>query len=213
MCGTLGLILLFILTVCPSLPYAADRLSDEPEWPRDGSLQIKAADTYQHALQIWKAAEDINAWIAVNFSYDTLRSMHLSETQRRKEGQVSIHAPSTFFETKTGVCIDLARFGLETLRSIDPDSDPKYLRIEFDPIQIQGNTLRVHWLVSFRRDAQIYFFADSKRPGYITGPYSDAQFFINEYEQYRGRRIVTFRELESYKRRQRSQVQKRMNVY
>jgi len=198
-----GLFWLLVLIIFPGLLYAANCFSDEPEYTCDVTLPFKAAETYKHALQIWKTPEDINAWIATNFSYDTTRAIQLSETQRRKNGRLSIYHPSAFFESKTGVCVDLARFGLETLISIDPHSDPKYLMIEFDPMQIQGNTLRLHWLVSFRRDGKTYFFADSKRPGYIAGPYSDTQAFINEYEQYRGRRIVTFRELKSYEKQQR----------
>ena len=74
-----------------------------------------------------------------------------------------IYNPSEFFDTKTGVCVDLARFGVETLRRIDPSSDPQYLMIEFEPIYLKGNMLRLHWLVRFKRDGKIYFFADSKR--------------------------------------------------
>jgi hypothetical protein len=203
-----GLFWLLLLASCSSLLYAADRFSDQPAYPPDATVPFKAADTYKQALQIWKTPEDINAWIGRNFSYDMERAMQLSETQRRKNVRLSIYDPPTFFKTKTGVCVDLARFGVETLRSIDPHSDPKYLMIEFDPIQIQGNALRLHWLVSFRRGGETYFFADSKRPGYIAGPYSGAQAFLNEYEQYRGRKIVTFRELESYEKRQRTQAQK-----
>ena len=87
--------------------------------------------------------------------------------QRPKEqgSSLPIYTPSEFFATKIGVCVDLSRFGVETLRRIDPKSDPKYLMIEFDPMQVAGNTLRLHWLASFRRDGKTYFFADSKRPG------------------------------------------------
>jgi hypothetical protein len=129
----------------------------------------------RHALQIWKTAEDINAWIAANFSYDMARGVRLSETQRTKNEEFSIYPPSEFFNTKTGVCVDLSRFGVETLRRIDPQSDPKYLMIEFDPIQIAGNTLRRHWLVSFKRNGKSYFFADSKRR---ISRYKDAREFI-----------------------------------
>jgi hypothetical protein len=80
--------------------------------------------------------------------------------------------------------------------------------IEFDPIQITGNTLRLHWLVSFKRNGKTYFFADSKRPGHIAGPYHDVREFINEYAQYRGRKIVAFREVESYQKQRRSQALK-----
>jgi hypothetical protein len=64
--------------------------------------------------------------------------------------------------------------------------------------------------VSFKREGRSYFFADSKRPGYIAGPYKDAQEFINEYEQYRDRRIMTFREVASYEKQRRTQALKRL---
>ena len=102
----------------------------------------------------------------------------------------------------------MSRFGVETLRSIVPQSDPKYLMIGFDPITISGYTLRRHWLVSFKRDGKTYFFADSKRPGYIAGPYNNTREFIHDYEQYRGRRIVVFREMDSYQKKRRTQALK-----
>jgi len=199
---------LLFLVSCVGVVNTENRSSDEPEYTCDATVLFKAADSYKHAVQVWETPEDINAWIAANFSYDTARAIQLSETQRTKKERLSIYDPSEFFEKKTGVCIDLARFGVETLRRIHPSSDPKYLMIEFDPIQVQRNTFRLHWLVSFRRDGKIYFFADSKRPGHIAGPYSDTQAFISEYQRYRGRRIITFRELESYKKQPRTQSQK-----
>jgi hypothetical protein len=81
--------------------------------------------------------------------------------------------------------------------------------IEFDPVQLEGNTLRLHWLVSFKRDGQTYFFADSKQPGYIAGPYSDTQVFINAYRHYRGRTIIAFRELPSYQKQRRERAPSR----
>jgi hypothetical protein len=42
----------------------------------------------------------------------------------------------------------------------------------------------------------------------MTGPYDDTRSFIDEYAQYRGRRIVSFRELESYQKRRRTQALK-----
>jgi hypothetical protein len=188
-----------------SVLYGAEASSDAPEGRRDSTVLFKAADSYEDALHIWKNAEDINAWIAANFSYDTARAARLSETQRTKNEDLSIYRPTEFFSSKTGVCVDLSRFGAETLRRIDPQSDPKYLMIEFDPIQIAGNTLRRHWLVSFKRDGKFYFFADSKRPGHIAGPYNDAREFIIEYAQYRDRKIVAFRELDSYQKQRRTQ--------
>jgi hypothetical protein len=192
----------------PGIPDAAPLLSDEPEHPPDSTLQFKAAGSYGEALRIWKSPEDIAGWIAANFSYDMARVLRLSETGRADKDRTPIYDPSEFFDAKTGVCVDLSRFGVETLRRIDPAGDPKYLMIEFEPIRIQGHMLRRHWLVSFKRDGKIYFFADSKRPGYIAGPYNDTAAFIKEYEEYRGRKIVAYRELDSYQRQRQTKALK-----
>jgi len=202
------LFVLLLLAGYANVLHPAESSSDAPEYTRDSTVLFKAADSYEHALHIWKTPEDINAWIASNFSYDMARAVRLSETQRAKNAQLSIYHPAEFFNAKAGVCVDLSRFGVETLRRIDPQSEPQYLMIEFDPIQMTGNTLRLHWLVRFKRDGKSYFFADSKRPGQIAGPYNDTREFINEYAQYRGRRIVAFRELESYQKQRRTQTLK-----
>lgn len=191
---------LLFLTGFACVLHAADFSSDAPEYSRDSTAVFKAADSYEHALQVWKTPEDISAWIASNFSYDMARAMLLSETQRAKNNQFPVYTPSEFFETKAGVCVDLSRFGVETLKSIDPQSAPKYLMVEFAPMHVAGNTLRLHWLASFRRDGETYFFADSKRPGHIAGPYKDTAEFIRDYEQYRGRKIMAFREMDSYQK-------------
>jgi hypothetical protein len=204
----LALFALFFLAGYANGLHAAEPSSDEPEHTRDSTVVFKAAGSYAEALQIWQTPEDINGWIAANFSYDLARAMQLSETQRTTSAPLSIYHPAEFFDTRAGVCVDLSRFGVETLRRIDPQSAPKYLMLEFDPIHISGNTLRFHWLVSFKRDAKTYFFADSKRPGHIAGPYNDTREFITDYEQYRGRKIVAFRELESYQKQRRTQALK-----
>mgnify|MGYP000911957832 CR=1 FL=1 len=195
----LFLILIFI-PGWPNVFHAANSLPDEPAFECDLSTPYQGADSYRQALDLWKRAEDINTWIAGSFSYDKARAMKLSSNQRTKNGGMPVYTPSEVFESKSGVCVDLARFGVETLRIIDPNSDPKYLMIEFDPIQINGNTFRLHWLVSFKRDGMKYFFCDSKRPGYIAGPYNDMEEFIREYERYRDRKIVAHRELEAYQK-------------
>jgi hypothetical protein len=76
----------------------------------------------------------------------------------------------------------------------------QYLMIEFDPVQIRGQMLRRHWVATFERDGQHWFFADSKRPGHIAGPYPSTQAYIADYAAYRGRAIVAWRELPSYQR-------------
>ena len=157
----------------------------------------------------WQGATDVNDWIGARFEYDMARAMRLSETQRERNGRMPILEPREFFVAPSGVCVDLARFAVETLRVVDPGARPAYVMIEFDPVAIAGNTLRRHWVVSFRRDGKQYFFADSKRPGHIAGPYESTQEFIAEYARYGGRPIVSFREVESYERKTRTLAAKR----
>ncbi|MBC7821747.1 MAG: hypothetical protein IAG10_33085 [Planctomycetaceae bacterium] len=200
------LALLTVAALCGCVSVSSATGSDAPDYARDPTVAFKAADSHERAMQIWRTAEDVNAWIAANFLYDSSRAIRLSETQRSKQAPLAIYSPSEFFDGKSGVCVDLARFAVETLKQIDPESEPKYVVIEFDPMQIEGNTLRLHWLVSFKRAGQLYFFADSKRPGYIAGPYSDTQAFIDEYQRYRARTIVAFRELLSYQKHRRERA-------
>ena len=100
--------------------------------------------------------------------------------------------------------MDLSRFAVETLRAIEPETKPAYLMIEFAPVSIDGNTLRRHWLATFERGGARYFFADSKRPGHLAGPYASTQAFVDEYAAYRGREVVAFRELSTHERRSRA---------
>ena len=65
---------LFFLTGLVGVLHSADPASDAPEYPRDTTAAFKAADSYEHALQVWKTPEDISAWIAANFSYDATPS-------------------------------------------------------------------------------------------------------------------------------------------
>jgi putative ABC transport system substrate-binding protein len=172
------------------------------------AAESAAAGSYDDAVQRWKTADDVHAWIAANFSYDMPRTMRLSETQRARNGGAAIYEPAELFDLKRGVCVDLARFAVETLRRIDPRSDARYLMIEFDPVEVGGNTLRLHWLVTFTRDGRRYYFADSNRPGTVAGPYDETRQFIDAYARDRGRTIVAFRELESYEKRRRARATK-----
>lgn len=200
----LASLFLLSLAACVALPDAADPSSDAPESRKGQAAAYKNAPTYHQALQTWRTPEDLNAWIGARFEYDMSRAMLLSETQRSKSGKLPIHAPNEFFAAPSGICVDLSRFAVETLRTIDPDAQASFLMIEFAPVTIAGNTLRLHWLASFQRDGKYYFFADSKRPGHISGPYANTQEFIDGYASYRGRPIVAFRELDSYERKRRT---------
>lgn len=181
----------------------ADPLSDAPERVAAAAPFVDAAN-YADALRVWRGAEDVNAWIGARFGYDMSRAMLLSETQRQQGRGLAITAPADFFAAPRGVCVDLSRFGVETLRTLAPDSRPSYVMIEFSPVSINGNTLRRHWVTQFERDGRLYFFADSKRPGHIAGPYASTAEYIADYAQYRGREIVSHRVLASYEKQKRT---------
>jgi hypothetical protein len=189
-------------------PTRADPLSDAPEAVVAPSTSVIEAASYGQALQRWRGADDINAWIGARFRYDMARALQLSETQRSTGLRLPIHAPTDFFAQPQGVCVDLARFAVETLRTIEPQAQAGYLMIEFDPAVISGQTLRRHWVAHFQRDGRHWFFADSKRPGHIAGPYANTEAFIAEYAAYRGRRIVAARELPSFERQMRTLAKK-----
>jgi hypothetical protein len=203
-----SIVVLVLLAACRSVPQAADPASDAPEASQHRPAAFKDAASYQQAVQTWRSAEDVNAWIGARFSYDMARAMQLSETQRGRSGPLPIRSPQEFFAAPSGMCVDLARFAVETLRQMAPETNPTYLMIEFAPVSLAGNTLRLHWIASFVRDGRHYFFADSKRPGVVAGPYDTTQQFIDAYAAYRGRAIVRFRLVESYQRQQRTLAQK-----
>ncbi len=188
----------------PARAQRADPASDAPESAYSGSHRAPAAASYAEALQRWRGVDDINAFIGERFAYDRERALQLSESQRAQQPGPAILAPEAFFEQPRGVCVDLARFGVETLQQIAPALQPRYLMIEFDPVQISGQTLRRHWLVQWRDGDRFGFFADSKRPGHIAGPFASTQAFIDDYAAWRGRRIVAFRELASYQRQRKA---------
>ncbi len=195
-----ALLVVLALGGCAAGPELADPASDAPERQAPAHAPFVQGASYAESLAMWRDARGLNAWIGARFEYDPARAMRLSENQRQGQGRIAILPPEAFFAAPRGVCVDLARFAVETLRAIDPDSRPGYVMIEFDPVTIAGNTLRRHWIASFEQDGQRYFFADSKRPGHIAGPYADIQAFMTDYARYRGRRIVAFRVLDSYER-------------
>jgi hypothetical protein len=162
-----------------------------------------APATYADALRQWRSVEAVNGWIGAHFRYDSARAVRLSPEQVQRLGRADIHAPHDFFAQPSGVCVDLARFGVETLRQVEPDARSAYLMIEFEPVQVAGHTLRRHWLALVQRDGAFYFFADSKRPGHLAGPYASVADFVAEYAGWRGRDVVAYRQLDSYQRRTR----------
>lgn len=189
-----------LASACAMTPMTADPGSDAPERTSPARRDIELPASYDEALGRWRTPLDINDWIGARFEYDLDRAMRLSESQRETGPRVRIPEPRAFFDQPVGVCVDLARFAVETLRATSPGSRAAYLMIEFDPAVIAGNTLRRHWVAQYEVGGRFHFFADSKRPGHLAGPYDTVQAFIEDYSRYRGRRIVSYRTLDSYER-------------
>ncbi len=199
----------FMLLFSCSNTKAARNLSDDSEEVRQNQRIVKY-DSYQTALENWTTVNDVSMWMGQHFSYDMSRAIALSETNR-KNNSVEIYTPSELFSVKKGICVDLARFGVETLRSLMPQKETKYLMIEFVPIEIDGEIIRKHWLAFYPDGSDYYFFADSKRPGYISGPYKQVEDYISEYSKYRQRKIVSSMELDSYKKKRIKKIKKQEN--
>jgi len=94
------------------------------------------------------------------------------------------------------------------VRYVTAELHPNYVMIEFTPIVIRGKTLRRHWIASYHQEGQYYFFADSKRPGYISGPFNSTDEFMNQYEKYRQREIISFKELDDFNKKRRLKKKK-----
>ena len=184
---------------------AAQELPDAPEAreravaPRSGAPQ-----TYAEALAIWKAPEDIARFIDASFVYDRSRALALAEPSDARAVRPAIHRPEAMYASPEGVCVDLARFGVETLNRLDAAFAARYLMLEFEPVVVDGRTLRRHWIASFRRDGKVWFFADSRRPGHVAGPYESVDAFVADYARYRARPIVSWRETDTFLRTMRA---------
>jgi len=201
------LIVLPFALCCCSPSGTVQKLSDAPD---DLGKTHKAPEylSYSIALEKWKSINEVADWMRQYFSYDFSRALDLSETNRGDTKKVAVYSPSELYSKKKGVCVDLARFGVETVRKIFPESHPRYVMIEFTPIIISGKTIRKHWIASYQKEGKYYYFADSKRPGYISGPFNYTEEFINQYERYRGREIVSFKELDDFKKKRRLKKRK-----
>ncbi len=201
-----GLLFLAVLNVFASFVHVSRSCSDTPEENLQEFAQAGQPASYQEALKAWSSAEQISQWVKANFRYDLPRALEFSETKRKTNNERLVLSPAQLFERRSGVCLDLSRFCVESLAQVHGESQPKYFLIKFEPFEIKGNIFRAHWMASFRRDNRIYFFCDSHRPGHIAGPYSTPEEFIQEYEKYRARKVTQFQELETYVARKRFSI-------
>jgi hypothetical protein len=195
--------MLSTLAAC-ALDAGAQTLPDAPEPRARPAAAANAPKRYADALVQWRTPEDIARFVDATFEYDRARALALAEQPDARAARPAIHSPEAMFEKPQGVCIDLARFGVETLNRIDATYAARYVMIEFEPVVIEGRSLRRHWVASFRRDGKLWVFADSRRPGHVAGPYENVDAFIADYALYRGQRIVASRETDTYLRTQRA---------
>lgn len=204
-CQTIATLVIALNIMVISIAYSQNvqtdisSLLDGPVDQTSVKLVSNEEFSYEDALSSWKSIDDINEWIVNNFSYDSARALKLALNQ--VEGRPAIFRSEETFLKKSGVCIDLARFTVETVRAIRPELEVKYLLIEFEPIVVGNSTFKEHWVVAFRESTGIFIFADTKRPGVILGPYKDIEDYINEYQTYRQRTIVSYKLLDSYQKR------------
>lgn len=205
----LGAALLAAVLCGSALATDADPAADAPAARTQPPQPQPAFASWAQALAAWRGPDDVNGWIAARFEYDNDRAMRLSESERAAGRAVAIHEPGAFFDRPVGICVDLARFGVETLRAIAPELRPRYLMIEFTPALHRGQVLRRHWIASFERDGGHYFFADSRFPGRLSGPYASVQAFVDEYATIRQRAVVAFRQQDSHRRQERSMQRRR----
>lgn len=197
----LGAINALGFTACTTI---AQVLPDAPE-PRDRPpVAIDAPKRYADALASWRTPEDIARFADATFVYDRRRALALAESSDARASRPAVHTAEAMFAKPEGVCIDLARFGVETLNRLDPAYAARYVMLEFEPVVIEGRTLRRHWVASFRRDGKLWVFADSRRPGHVAGPYDTIDAFIADYARYRAQPIVAFRETDTYLRASRA---------
>ena len=64
--------------------------------------------------------EDVNAWAVRTSATTRPRALQLSETQRRHVHAAANRRADCLLRRARGVCVDLSRFAVETLRHIDP---------------------------------------------------------------------------------------------
>ena len=190
----------FLFTISSSFSQIKNlkKLSDSPN-DTISNNNIAYPTSYNKALQQWETVIQVNDWIKNNFSYDMERAKKLAENGSDR-GKVNIYLPAEFYQIKKGICVDLSRFTVETINKIDASKNAQYLMIEFEPITIDGKIIRKHWISIYEDIKGYYLLGDSKRPGYIAGPFKKVDDFIIEYQKYRERKIVTWKVLLNYKK-------------
>ncbi len=206
----INILLLFVIFLSCAQKIKKENLIP-PDAPSSQTYQQNSIErpnySFREAIIKWKTIQDINDWIANNFEYDMERALQLASNSKTRT-ETNIYRPDELYDYKKGVCIDLVRFAFETIQAMDSTIFVKYLMIEFEPLTIGNRIFKRHWLVVYEENHQLYAFADTKRPGYISGPHEDIADFTNEYEKFRQRKIVTFKLTDTYKKKLKSRLLK-----
>lgn len=178
------------------------KLSDAPDMPVNltANKSLKSFLPYDESIHQWKSMTDINNWIKDNFQYDLERAKQLAGNSPSRNS-TAIYTPAELFNKGKGVCIDLARFAVETLHKIDTTKQVNYLLIEFEPLTISGRIITKHWLAVYKDTSGYYIFADSKRPGHAEGPVALMEDFISNYQAFRNRKIISWNIIPTYQKR------------
>lgn len=179
----------------------SDAATDSIVYQADASAPI----SYKEALQKWKTVSDVNLWMKENFHYDMERAKQLSENSSKRE-KTAIYSPAEFYQIKKGTCVDLSRFAVETINRLDTSKHVQYLMIEFEPIIIDSSIMKKHWVAVYQDSSNYYFWADSKRPGHTAGPYKMIDEFIADYQDFRDRKIVSWKILSSYEKKKKQKI-------
>lgn len=147
--------------------------------------------SYDDALASWTTPEDIMCWARDEFRYDLERALDLAEDSPIR-ADAEIYTPRETFDARSGTCVDLCRFAVDTLRAIDPATPVNYLMIEFEPVRIADRTLRRHWLAVYEHPLGLVGFADTKYPGELGEPHRSLAALVADYEVRRERRVLGF---------------------
>lgn len=183
-------------------------LSDSPCAQIDAQKSNKKSKlSYLEAIQKWKTVYDVNHWIAENFKYDMDRAMQFANSNIQRKA--TIYKPAEVFDHKKGICVDLSRFAFETVQSVNHTIGIKYLMIDFEPLEIGNSIFRKHWMVVFKENNQFYTMADTKRPGYIGGPYNDLSEWMADYQKFRKRKIISYTLMDTYEKKLKRKLKKR----
>lgn len=181
------------------------KLSDSPNDTIHNVNNFNYPNSYNEALQEWTTVVQVNDWIKNNFKYDMERAKSLAENGSER-GKTNIYLPQEFYQIKKGMCVDLSRFTVETLNKIDTSKNAQYLMIEFEPITIEGKIIRKHWISIYKDPEGYYLLGDSKRPGYIAGPFDEVEDFIVAYQKYRERQIISWKVVLDYNKMKKKKI-------